>query len=293
MKKNIILVIVSLLAVFIILNILNWFIFYKNSYKPLNDYFSEYKEFLKRDISNENRIKQVINDENYRKFENAGFKKRPVIVFGSTIAYGDSDEKDTLTYKLGKSTQRNVYNRAYGAFGIQHMLYQLQNNKFYGIVPKPEYIIYVYTNGQPQTITTPESLDFPPAYTVFYKYNPKKGFELKRRTFLTDKCIIQHFISNYLARTILNKNVSYNKSRENMIIEYLKASREEARKHWNDNNIKFIVLFYDNPSFDETFDKLHKLGFYTLSENDLKADKNQNGQVWDKIVSAMVRKFNM
>ena len=314
MKKLFKIFFYNILILLFFFNILNWYIFYKSGNIPLKDTFSAYIEFLTRDISEENRIKEVINRDDYRKIENINSKKKPILIFGCSFAWGSGlDENNTLSYKLGKLTNRPIYNRGYSSFGIQHMLYQLSNSEFYNLVPRPEYIVYVYFDGHPQRITTPVSLAFAPSYTVFYKTVNKlqenkkvKSFELKKRTFLTDKIIFQHYMSNMLAWNVFCKYTKYNITKENLIIEYLKASKKEIEKHWkNSDDIKFIVLFYNKPFLHETLEKLNKMGFYTLSEDDFKIDVHEkmfhvsdtddhpNGLAWDKILPVMINKFNM
>ena len=72
--------------------------------------------------------------------EGLNYKKKPIILFGCSYAYGYQLEREqTLTYKLAQNAKIPVYNRAFTGWGIQHMLYQSKIEKLYEILPEPEY----------------------------------------------------------------------------------------------------------------------------------------------------------
>lgn len=54
---------------------------------------------------------------------------------------GLANEK-TFAAKLSNATKRPVYNRSYHGWGIQHMLYQLEDPKTFEELPEPEYVIF-------------------------------------------------------------------------------------------------------------------------------------------------------
>lgn len=306
LKKIFFVLLVNSILLVLLLALFSFYIFHKEtSGSSLSESYKYYKEFLNRDISEENRFNSIIDFPDYRRVENPDSPKGSILIFGCSFAYGTGiEETETLSYKLGKLTGRPVYNRAYSGFGVQHMLYQLQNDKFYEKVPKPEYIIYVYFDGHPQRMTTPVTLSFPAAYTVFYKRHNDK-FILKKRTFFSDKFIVPHYLSNWFGWNILNRFSSFNRSREKLIIEYLKESKKESEKHWKNNDIKYFVLFYNSPFFYETLDELHKLGFETLTDEEIQidvqaleykiseTDDHPSGFAWDVIVPHIIEKLNL
>lgn len=73
------------------------------------------------------------------------YKNRPIILFGCSFTYGQNlEQNQTMSYKLSQYTNRAVINRAHSGWGIQHMLWQLKNDKELTKIPNPEYIIYTF-----------------------------------------------------------------------------------------------------------------------------------------------------
>ncbi len=63
--------------------------------------------------------------------------KSPVILFGCSFTFGAGlNDNETFSYKLSKYTGRNVYNRGLSGYGVQHMLYML-NDSDYCFLPPP------------------------------------------------------------------------------------------------------------------------------------------------------------
>lgn len=306
--KTIVAIIINLILIFIVLCYANFYIYWKITDVDKDTAKRIYKEFMSRDISDEYIMYETIfSDSLYRPPMNKESTKGPILIFGCSFAYGaDIDETETLSYKLGQLTQRPIYNRASSGYGVQHMLFQLQNDKFYEIVPTPEYIIYVYFDGHPYRITTPCTISYPSCYSVFYK-KQKNQFKLKKHNFFSDKFLLPHYISNWLQFNVLCKFPSFHYKREKIIIEYIKESRREAQKHFkNGENIKFVVLFYYRPFYEtETYQELRNSGFYVITPDDFKIDTKElkykisetnghpNGLAWDVIVPVIVDKLNL
>ncbi len=308
MKKNNI-IILNLILILVIFFLANFFIFYfeiKNSYPNVNikEVVIKYKNFLVRDISYKNSVETIVLSKNLRKIENKNSKKKPILLFGCSFTEGSGlSENETISYKLGKLTNRPIYNRGISGTGVQHMLFQLRNEDFYKIIPCPEYIIYIFMDGHTQRIFTPVTLSHNPCYTVFYK-DTKNGFLLKKRNFFTDKIIIQHYLSNQLTWNFLNRINSYNDYTENLLIDYIEESKKEAEKHWG-KNFKFVVIFYRDPIRQETIKDLKKLGYITITKEDFKIDvwdkkfqisntnEHPNGLAWDYITPIIIKKLNL
>ena len=308
MKKSII-VFFFILFILLIFMLANFAVFYFeikkiNTNSNIKDIMLEYKNFLSRDISYKDSFETLIYSKNIRKVENENSKEKPILIFGCSFTEGSGlKDNETISYKLGKTITRPIYNRGLSGTGVQHMLFQLKTEEFYKIVPKPEYIIYIFMDGHTQRIFTPVALSFNNCYTAFYK-KEKNEFKLKKRNFLSDKIIIQHYISNQLAWYFLNRFKIYKDFSENLLIDYIQESRKEAEKHWG-KDLKFVVMFYRDPIRQETIKELDDLGYIIITKEDFKinvwdkkfqiseTDDHPNGLAWDYIVPEIVKKLNL
>ena len=308
MKKSII-VFFNIVFILLIFMLANFAVFYFeikkiNTNSNIKDIILEYKNFLSRDISYKDSFETLIYSKNIRKVENENSKEKPILIFGCSFTEGSGlKDNETISYKLGKTITRPIYNRGLSGTGVQHMLFQLKTEEFYKIVPKPEYIIYIFMDGHTQRIFTPVTLSFNNCYTAFYK-KEKNELKLKKRNFLSDKIIIQHYISNQLAWYFLNRFKIYKDFSENLLIDYIQESRKEAEKHWG-KDLKFVVMFYRDPIRQETIKELDDLGYIIITKEDFKinvwdkkfqiseTDDHPNGLAWDYIVPEIVKKLNL
>lgn len=315
MKKVIKIILCNIIGLIIIISVVNFLLFYmecKNFDKniPMNTICQKYKEFMTRDISIENSKQMLITSDEFRPIENKESKKAPIVLFGCSFAYGASLKEDqTLSYKLGKKTGRPIYNRGLSGLGVQHMLFQLRDKSFYQIVPKPEYVIYLFMEGHIQRITTPTTPSFPNCYTAFYKNSQMGDFVLKKRTFLSDKIIIQHHISNYLAWNFLNRIKSYNEKWEKNFVKYVVESKKEVEKNWPSNGeteTKFVVIFYrGEPILNSTIDTLNEKGIIVITKDDFninvydkkyqisETDTHPSELAWDIFTPIIIEKLNL
>ena len=263
----------------------------------------EYRNFMSRDISYNNSRQELITSNEFRPVENENSKKRPIIIFGCSFAYGgELENSQTISYKLAQQTGRPIYNRARSGLGIQHMLFQLRDKEFYKIVPKPEYVIYIYMEGHPLRLTTPVSMTFSNCYLAFYK--EKNGeLVLKDRTFYSDKLLLGYYLSNFLANNYLYKSEKYIKNAERQSLKYLIDSKQEIDKNWKDT--KFVVLFYRGFVSDFVLNELNRNGIITITSSDFlidvkdkkytlsETDDHPNGLAWDMIVPVIIKKLNL
>ena len=319
MKNNIykffLILVVNLIFIFILIGLFNYYVYYRelksigfNSY----EIFSNYIYFLKRDISENNRFNNMIEpdsvgkeniEDKFRKVENRTSDKQPIILFGCSFVYGSGlNDNETLSFELAAKTGRPVYNRAKNGWGVQHMLYQLKNEEFYNIIPKPQYIIYVYFDGHLTRMSQPITVSMPNCYYVFYN-EKNKNYYLKRRTFFTDKIIFQHFLANQLDWNFLNKINGYNNKQYNRLFNYILESKKEAEKHW-DNDVQFVVLMYSEIN-DDIKNRLKETGIEVISKEDFKIDVNDeeytisknnthpNAKAWDIIIPIIIDKLKI
>ena len=84
--------------------------------------------------------------EEMRPIQNPDSNERPILIFGCSYAYGHVfDNTETISYVMSKYSNRPIINRAQSGWGIQHMLYQLKEDKDFvsSIKSPPRYIFYV------------------------------------------------------------------------------------------------------------------------------------------------------
>ena len=149
--------------------------YYKKAYEPV--------DLHKRYIWGETKT----GENFYRKVLNENSNLRPILLFGCSYIYGYKiPENNFFSYLLAKYTKRPVYNRAKDAVGTAVMLYQLQNEDFYKLFPKPpKYVIYTFLNDHIRRMYFPCSpLDYGKEYQtdIFYKLKNKK-LKLKKKYF--------------------------------------------------------------------------------------------------------------
>ena len=305
-KKYIVIPIIIIVCLIAFVAILNFYLFYRDLssntsiYGVINNYIS----FMSRDISEKNTYNNLIVSNSFPSVENENSEKGGILLFGYSFAdISEQNKEETLSYKLGEQTQRPVYNRTRDGWGVQHMLYQLSNEDFYKIVPKPEYIIYVYYDGNLANLYSPITPTDKNTYGVFYK-KTKKGFILKKRTFFSDKIIVQHYLRNYLNWNIWNKFKLYSLWQENLFADYIVASKDIAEKHWG-KDIKFAILCYSPLTDAEVYKKFEINDINIIDKEDFKIDindkqfhvsdtyDNPNEKAWDAIVPIIIKKLEM
>jgi hypothetical protein len=304
--KLFVIIFINVIILCSLLFIFNFYVYYISSSTEEGNNFKEkfvsYINFLTRDISDKNSYNSLIK-EGFRPVENAASLKKPILIFGCSYAHGTVlKDNQTFSYKLGEYTKRPIYNRAKCGWGVQHMYYQLNNEDFYKMIPKPEFIIYVYMDGHMSRINIPVSLAFNNCYDAFYKKNKDK-YILKKRIFLSDKIIIQHFIKNYVVNNYLTRNGKYNLQKEKEVVDYVIASRAAAEKHWG-KDIKFIIFsYYEFEDATIKYIKDNNILLFNVDEHNLNLNDKQyqisgnddhpNERAWDEIVPILVKKYNM
>ena len=248
----------------------------------------------------------------FRKPEGLNFKKSPIILFGCSFTYGDGlNVEDTFSYKLSKKAKRPVYNYAMQGWGLQHMYYILNLDKFYKQQPEPSYVIYTLINDH---------------YCRLHKYQfaPPNSYILLRYKYTDGKFkqIYPHFrplwglysvnlIQNYINDKYTFSNINYEKNLNEYYL-MLKESKKLLNQHYK--NTKFVIFIYrDNNDFkymftdnDKFMAKLHDDGFIVIDSAqllpniDLKSSAyitidncHPSGKAWDLIVPAIVKTLNL
>ena len=268
----------------------------------------EYHQFMTRDISENQTYLNLIKNENYRPIENLNLMSSSpsIILFGCSFAYGTGlEENETFSHKLGVLTKQPIFNRAFGGWGVQHMLYQLEHKEFYNEIKKvdnskdPEFIIYLMFNHHKFRLFLPACLFQDPCYYVYYNQEKKtKEFKLRKRNFFTDKivfcypifCKIFDFISLLFPDKI-----------DSLFYDYLVACKKAQEK--NLPTTKFVIIFYDKyPELSDIYmEKLREDGFILMKTEDFGIDVNEpiyqlpdthpNALVWETITPQIVEKL--
>lgn len=240
---------------------------------------------------------QTFNNEKFRPIENINSSKSPIVIFGCSFAYGAGlNDNQTLSAKLAQFTGRPVYNRAHGGWGTQHMLYQLKSEEFYQLVPKPEYVIYVFMGDHVkriQILVDPLIGNGEPC--ILYKN--KKGklvldswnmFLLRFPTF----GYIKQFIYNHFTTQ---------EYKTNLLKFHLLETKKEINKHWN--NTKFVILLYEE--WDRSIEKdlenngikiIHLKNLVNTDINDKKytlQDGHPNENAWNLFTPALIKELKI
>lgn len=260
--------------------------------------YDNYYEKLIKDFRGD-----VLSDENTMK---------PIILFGCSFAHGSQLEwEQTFAYKLSKKTKRNIYNRAIGACGIQHMYYMLTHSEFYETLPKnPEYIIYVYIPTQMMRLS---NYVYP---SEMVSNGPYLHYDIKEKELVLRKEITQlykSFLFKRLMAEIDEKNHATNpnvreKNSELAIKLFVESKKMLLEKY---PKTKFVILRY-NVDYDgeegfenpKMWEELEKEGFIIIKSRDLigrnyREDETTMDNIhpseaaWDLLVPKLVEELNL
>ena len=239
---------------------------YSNIYKF---YLSRYKYNVLEVFEDKyiNRIK-LSKSEKARYLINEQSKKRPIVVFGCSYAYGQYlDKKDSFPTKLSEIAERPVYNLAYVASGIQHMFYQLKSEKVYKKIKNPEYVVYVFISDHIRRLNVGCSYSI--ADYIYYKV---QNNELKLDTLYSYIMRLPiPFIINIDFYELFAKNNQKYTERKNLLATYLLESNKQIHKNWPDT--KFIILiYYPSDEIIEITPVLEKEGIIIVTVDELLGD---------------------
>ena len=317
---------INLLLAIMFLFLIDFLVYFKhkNSYIIKHSKYLEiyppisYIDNYKADYSPQSLTSQIKNNiSNCLRYEyNEKYKdKKSIIVFGCSFAYGYGLENNqTFSSKLSTLTQRNVFNFAIPACGIQHMLSLLENSNIYRkIKQKPEYAIYIYI---PNHLLRLNQNIYPNpimANGINLQYELKNDslklkvspFNSFSKTFII-KSIYYEFDTHKDNNTLANR---YN----NFILanEIFLQSKRILEKKYPD--IKFIILKYEvegnyNKEIEMPFmwDVLEKEGFIIINSSDLlkrefkffskdttSDDYHPSAAAWELLCPKLIQKLNL
>lgn len=244
----------------------------------------------------------------FRKPMGLNYNKRPVILFGCSYTYGTNlKENQTFSYKLSHQSHRPVFNRGIGGWGVQHMLYQLQNDNELDKISDPEIIVFTFFYDHIYRLYTYSFLPYDSS--LYLKYEQKHGKLQKvnpKYMFLYKSYFIR-----CLDRTISNLRVHNNFVNKNAeILTFTKLLFEETYKEIKNKypDTKFVLLLYaesDNWFIEkEQWADLESRDFIVVNTNDLTGKKlsdeqyklfdgHPNEKAWDIIVPAFIKKLDL
>ena len=243
-------------------------------------------------------------------FESEDNVKRPIMLLGCSYAHGSGlKKKQTLSYKLFKKTNRNVFNQAIPGSSIQFALAHFQSGEMKEDVPDAEYIIYVYINYHLARLYSYD-LDYIET-EINQRYELKNGELVKIK-----KPVFPWMYSLFTVKNIQKLIEFYKSKNEYMDYELFNAVMKETLKQARENykDVKFVVLLYPSADYiedkepvlqDFEVEKLKSMGFIVLNAEDLTdkpirsldyrvVDKDHpSEQAWDAIVPALIKKLNL
>lgn len=254
------------------------------------------------------KLKDVYNNEmaDLRPVMNINGNERPVVIFGCSYAYGYVFEnEETISYILSKYSKRPVFNRAISGWGLQHMLYQLENDvEMFEQIKNPKYVIYVLMNHTGHF----ESLYYTSFPTIIDK-NYYYTYKLKNNKLVERKPLFNLYYGFAIPRHIYNKAV-YNKVQHDFFekpnkklfdffIRHILESKKLINEKWG-NDVQFIILTFEHtqkeywkPQLEEqgikVVDIAETLGVQDLEQKELgffepEVCAHPNGKLWNELV---------
>ncbi len=329
MKKNIIkIIILNIILLVIIIFIADYSIYLKFKQDYIKNLDSEslklyppisYIDNYKSNYSPQSYIFQKINKNNFNYFRNNIYNKnynnKSIIFFGCSYTFGAQlSDEETLSNKLAKKLNINVYNFGICASGIQHMLSLLQNNIFYNLIKEePQYAIYTIIPdhfGRLQKYIFPSPMM---ANGINLQYELKNS-KLKKR----------YIPLNLFSKSFLVKSIYYQidtkrndfepniKEQNNLLAYYIfTESFQILKKKYP--NIKFIILRYETEEDlaeeyenEKIWENLKKQGIIIINSSDLIGRKykyasedtcednyHPSEKAWDLLIPKLIEKIEL
>lgn len=300
MKKLVIILITTLITFF-----LCDYCIYRNeaiTYMD-NGIFHYYMKFIKRDTSCAAYRKMIMYpaSEYVHSVQNKDSKEKAILLFGGSFTFGhEIPVEKTLHKVLARHSSRPIYDRSLSGYGVNQMLYQLQDEDFYKIVPEPEYIIFTYIPDHIRRLYQPCLFSIPQYYGAHYSMKKDKNgnYYLEHRKY---PLFYDRF--NFVARLIDFKpfDIANDYSRA-FLKQHFIETKKAIDKHWK--NTKFIIfVYYDDDTFyfEQIQKDLEKIGYTVINRNDVfpfepkdvryclsKDDGHPNDKAWDAIVPKLI-----
>ncbi len=273
------------------------------SYLDANKLFEQKIPYFRK--KTDTTVETLKTDENMRKPCGLEYKKKSILIYGCSVAYGFAlSDEESFGNRLSEFTKRPVYNFAMSAKGLQHAYFLLKNDE--KISPEPEYVFYVFINDHLRRMFVDcnriDNLNY-------LTYRVKNGELVENRQgTLSDK--------SYLASSL--KNMTYYGLKnifKNQIFDlanlYIVSMKNEIKSKYP--STKFVLIDYDNGYYSELTSeriaRLEKEGVEVIVLNDefddkLKMDsyknpvqkdifRHPNGKAWELVVKYLSQKYNL
>lgn len=232
--------------------------------------------FLQKSVDVLPNVDYVLATQEFETLTSDNPNKKPIILFGDSYVRGGgvSPEK-TISYLLYKQTNRTIYNRAFWGWGIQHMLYQLQDENVRKVLPEnPEYVIFVYEDSLMHRAINP-------VFVALAETKPYLTYDMKDGKLTQYKPLLPFLYKFYLFKSIKAKLVDFDEEKEPIITkELFLESKKEIERYYP--QAKFIILKYSqsdisvyNPNNQWIWEDLKKQGIQVVDTKDL-TDENLN-----------------
>ena len=329
MKKNIIkIIILNIILLVIIIFIADYSIYLKFKQDYIKNLDSEslklyppisYIDNYKSNYSPQSYIFQKINKNNFNYFRNNIYNKnynnKSIIFFGCSYTFGAQlSDEETLSNKLAKKLNINVYNFGICASGIQHMLSLLQNNNFYNLIKEePKYAIYTII---PDHFGRLQKYIFP---SPMMESGINLQYELKNSKLKKRYIPLNLFSKSFLVKSIYyqldTKRNDFEPStkKQNNILAYYIFSESFKILKKKYPNIKFIILRYETEEDlaeeyenEKIWENLKKQGIIIINSSDLIGRKykyasedtcedkyHPSEKAWDLLIPKLIEKIEL
>jgi hypothetical protein len=280
-----------------------------------NLYSSPLKNFKKAVIAAE-KFETDSNRIVFRKLENPpeyDKNKSSILLYGCSYTYGVIlKDNETFSYHLQKITKRLVYNRALQGYGIQHMLYLLENTiglfKQHSDYIEPEIIIYTFIEDHVLRLYQPN--DFFDIYLMFYKYDKDKKYLKEFNEFdiyYWHSYILRNFNFNH-GKNPVEINNSEEKFLSSEAAEFVKLHFLQAYKNIQQyfSGSRFVIFVYNGDfCIRQIEDELKEKGIEIVYLSDLSQTNFLEGEyviydgfhpsakAWEEITPLLVKKLNL
>ena len=311
---------IGIIAFFIIFLICDIAFFYYTYYKQTN-VFSSQKKYIQDSDEKKPIPKYFIKltkfkDEydyiNFRPIQNPDSNENPVLIFGCSYAYGYLfDNSETISFVMSKYSARPIINRASNGWSIQHMLYQLKNDKeYFSSIKPPKYVFYVLMDniGHFERIYL---TSFPSVLenNYYLKYKLKNGKLVENKPLFNlyyNFAIFRHIQNKLMSKHVQNAFDKGNPELFDLFILHCEEINDLIKERWG-NDTKFIILTFENTKKELWAPQLEKMGIdvidiaQTIGYKDLQNSQygffepeicgHPNGKIWELLLPKLKEKY--
>ncbi len=249
-----------------------------------------------------------IFQERFRTPCGVNFVKKPIIIFGCSVAYGEYlKNEETFSYMLSKLTKRPVYNFAFSGFGLQHMLFQLQNEKETDKINNPKMVIFLFTEDHIRRINLESFSPLDKELYLKYEKHNNSLVEKKQHSFCLDKLYLTRSLKYYMAIKDYNENMNSKRYEDLILLHILESQKIIAKKY---PEAELVILFYEPTTKEKDVTRRikadltkYKIKYTTttelmgknLSENPEYTfpDSHPKAIVWKILTPEFVKKYNL